>query len=103
MAFAGGCGARVRLAEVPHDGSADDRSPEADAVLLFSESASRFVIEVQPANGSAGLPVPADQPWTYDELRHDVRRARLLRKPEVLRRQEPRVQPQPQLHAHRLG
>jgi phosphoribosylformylglycinamidine synthase len=49
MAFAGGCGARVRLAEVPHDGSADSRSPEADAVLLFSESASRFVIEVPPA------------------------------------------------------
>jgi phosphoribosylformylglycinamidine synthase len=49
MAFAGGCGAKVRLAEVPHDGSADDRSPEADAVLLFSESASRFVIEVPPA------------------------------------------------------
>jgi phosphoribosylformylglycinamidine synthase subunit PurSL len=49
MAFAGGCGARVRLAEIPHDGSADDRSPEADAVLLFSESASRFVIEVPSA------------------------------------------------------
>jgi phosphoribosylformylglycinamidine synthase len=49
MAFAGGLGARVRLAEVPHDGSADSRSPEADAVLLFSESASRFVIEVPPA------------------------------------------------------
>jgi phosphoribosylformylglycinamidine synthase len=49
MAFAGECGARVRLADVPHDGSADSRSPEADAVLLFSESASRFVIEVPPA------------------------------------------------------
>ena len=49
MAFAGDCGARVRLAEVPQDGSADSRSPEADAVLLFSESASRFVIEVPPA------------------------------------------------------
>jgi phosphoribosylformylglycinamidine synthase len=49
MAFAGGLGARVRLADVPHDGSADSRSPEADAVLLFSESASRFVIEVPPA------------------------------------------------------
>jgi phosphoribosylformylglycinamidine synthase subunit PurSL len=49
MAFAGGLGARIRLAEVPHDGSADPKSDELDTVLLFAESASRFVIEVEPA------------------------------------------------------
>jgi len=53
MAFAGGLGARVRLAEVPHDGSADPKSAELDTVLLFAESASRFVAEVEPANRAA--------------------------------------------------
>src|SRR5262245_32381284 len=43
MAFAGGCGARIRLGEIPHDGSVDRRKSDVDAVLLFSESASRFL------------------------------------------------------------
>ncbi len=53
MAFAGGLGARIRLAEVPHDGSADPKSDELDTVLLFAESASRFVVEVEPAHRAA--------------------------------------------------
>jgi phosphoribosylformylglycinamidine synthase II len=44
MAFAGGLGAQVDLALVPHDEEA-----AVDLVLLFSESATRFVIEVCPA------------------------------------------------------
>ncbi len=43
MAFAGGLGARVALAEVPCDADA-----ASDFVLLFSESPTRFVVEVGP-------------------------------------------------------
>jgi phosphoribosylformylglycinamidine synthase len=43
MAFAGGCGARVALAQVPRDADA-----ASDFVILFSESPSRFVLEVRP-------------------------------------------------------
>jgi phosphoribosylformylglycinamidine synthase len=50
MAFAGGWGAKVRLADVPHDGSIDPRSAEADTQLLFAESASRFVVEIRGGN-----------------------------------------------------
>jgi phosphoribosylformylglycinamidine (FGAM) synthase-like enzyme len=46
MAFAGGCGARIRLADFP----ASDANL---TVLLFAESASRFVLEVERANRSA--------------------------------------------------
>jgi phosphoribosylformylglycinamidine synthase len=53
MAFAGDLGARVRLADVPHDGSLDPRAADADTSLLFAESASRFVAEVEPANRAA--------------------------------------------------
>jgi phosphoribosylformylglycinamidine synthase len=53
MAFAGGLGARVRLADVPHDGSADPKSDDLDAILLFAESASRFVIEIEPPRRDA--------------------------------------------------
>ncbi len=53
MAFAGLCGATIKLAGVPRDGSVDSTQPDADSVLLFSESASRFVVEVSPANAGA--------------------------------------------------
>ncbi len=53
MAFAGGLGVRVRLADVPHDGSVDPKSDDIDTILLFAESASRFVLEVEPANRDA--------------------------------------------------
>ena len=43
MAFAGGLGAQVSLAEVPRDADAS-----SDLVLLFSESPTRFVVEVRP-------------------------------------------------------
>jgi phosphoribosylformylglycinamidine synthase len=43
MAFAGGLGALVSVADLPFDGP----SP-SDAVLLFAESPSRFLIEVDP-------------------------------------------------------
>jgi phosphoribosylformylglycinamidine synthase len=46
MAFAGGLGAQVRLADVPRHESVQPN--DADALLLFSESASRFVVEVPP-------------------------------------------------------
>ncbi|MBI5149695.1 MAG: phosphoribosylformylglycinamidine synthase subunit PurL [Candidatus Omnitrophica bacterium] len=43
MAFSGGCGASVRLADVPYKGK--DRREDT---VLFSESNSRFVAEVRP-------------------------------------------------------
>ncbi len=43
MALAGGLGADVSLSDVPRD---DDAA--ADPVLLFSESPTRFLIEVAP-------------------------------------------------------
>ena len=45
MAFAGGLGAQLELANVPHDlsGLAPD---ELDTALLFSESNARFLCEV---------------------------------------------------------
>jgi phosphoribosylformylglycinamidine synthase II len=53
MVFAGLCGATIKLAGVPRDGSVDSTQPDADSVLLFSESASRFVVEVSPTNAGA--------------------------------------------------
>ena len=44
MAFAGGLGVNIFLSDVPFSGR--DRRPD---VLLFSESASRFLVEVDPA------------------------------------------------------
>ncbi len=45
MAFAGGLGIRYDLTHVPYFGSKADRT---NAALLFSESASRFLIEIEP-------------------------------------------------------
>ena len=49
MAFAGNCGVRVRLADVPHERAAELSRDQWNTVLLFSESASRFLVEVPPA------------------------------------------------------
>ena len=43
MALAGGLGARVALTDVAHEDDAD-----VDLVILFSESPTRFLIEVSP-------------------------------------------------------
>ncbi len=48
MLFAGGLGASLDLAGVPCAEDADD-----DATLLFSESASRYLLEISPANFDA--------------------------------------------------
>jgi phosphoribosylformylglycinamidine synthase len=53
MAFAGGLGATIRLSESPRDASVESSADDLNAVLLFAESASRFVVEVEPANRSA--------------------------------------------------
>ncbi|MEX2173254.1 MAG: phosphoribosylformylglycinamidine synthase subunit PurL [Pirellulaceae bacterium] len=53
MAFSGGLGATVRLASAAHDGLANLPPDEANTVLLFAESASRFVVEVEPAKRAA--------------------------------------------------
>jgi len=45
MAFAGGLGAIVNLREVPLGGTID-----RDDFILFSESNSRFLVEVAPEN-----------------------------------------------------
>lgn len=47
MAFAGGLGAKIYLAQVPHNLAGEKLSPEQmDALLLFSESNTRFLCEV---------------------------------------------------------
>ncbi len=51
MAFAGGLGARVYLAQAPHQidlSQFKERSGLANSLLLFSESNSRFLCEVPP-------------------------------------------------------
>jgi phosphoribosylformylglycinamidine synthase len=53
MAFAGNCGARVRLTEVSSDVPASKRAADIDIVLLFSESNTRFLVEVPPAKRAA--------------------------------------------------
>ncbi|MCI0358448.1 MAG: phosphoribosylformylglycinamidine synthase subunit PurL, partial [Planctomycetaceae bacterium] len=50
MAFAGGLGARIRLADVPHERATHLPGTEWNTMLLFSESASRFLVEVAPAS-----------------------------------------------------
>jgi len=48
MAFAGGYGARIRLSDVPTDVTGSDRSEHFESVLLYSESNTRFLVEVAP-------------------------------------------------------
>jgi phosphoribosylformylglycinamidine synthase len=48
MAFAGACGAFIRLADVPQGKEAALSRDDLMATLLFSESASRFLVEVPP-------------------------------------------------------
>lgn len=50
MAFAGGLGAKLRLSEIPTVVPAAERSEGFDEVLLFSESNTRFLVEVPHAN-----------------------------------------------------
>ena len=64
MAFAGGLGAEISLANVPHlpspsgrgaggEGLADSHQALPAAVLLFSESNTRFLCEVRPQSAAA--------------------------------------------------
>ena len=57
MAFAGGLGMRLDLANVPCTDDAQD-----DATLLFSESNSRFIVEVEPDKAEALESALADVP-----------------------------------------
>jgi phosphoribosylformylglycinamidine synthase len=50
MAFAGGLGIRYDLTHVPYSGAKTDRT---NAALLFSESPSRFLVEVEPDRKAA--------------------------------------------------
>ena len=56
MAFAGGLGASIDVSEI----AVPDASPGADIVRLFSESNTRFVVEVEPVHESALLATLAD-------------------------------------------
>jgi phosphoribosylformylglycinamidine (FGAM) synthase-like enzyme len=49
MAFAGNCGARVRLVEAPTDIAPSERTEHFESILLYSESNTRFLVEVPPA------------------------------------------------------
>jgi phosphoribosylformylglycinamidine synthase II len=60
MAFAGRLGARLLLAQVPHDMESLDGPPAA--VLLFSESNTRFLVEVSPEDTQAFEAMLAEVP-----------------------------------------
>jgi phosphoribosylformylglycinamidine synthase len=57
MAFAGGYGAALQLSGVPRDESIAASGDESDVAVLFSESASRFLVEV-----------PADQRIAFESV-----------------------------------
>ena len=59
MAFAGGCGAVLNLTSVPHDLHDLDQSTRV-AALLFSESNTRFVCEVDPEQQEAFVTLMSD-------------------------------------------
>jgi phosphoribosylformylglycinamidine synthase len=59
MAFAGGLGARLDLAHLP----TPDRANLDSAARLFSESNSRFLCEVEPADTEAFEQQMGDLPW----------------------------------------
>jgi len=79
MAMAGGLGARVALADVPRD---DDAA--RDFILLFSESPSRFVLEVRPdcrdelARLLDGLPLGRLGEVTSASTEHEAPSPRLI-------------------------
>lgn len=49
MAFAGNCGARIRLVEAPTDIPPGERTEHFESILLYSESNTRFLVEVPQA------------------------------------------------------
>ena len=53
MAFAGDCGAKIRLSDVPCDIPTQDRGVGLDGILLFSESNTRFLVEISAAKQRA--------------------------------------------------
>jgi phosphoribosylformylglycinamidine synthase len=54
MAFAGGLGVELELASVQvHDAGAGGANTDADALRLFSESTTRFLVEVAPKDAEA--------------------------------------------------
>jgi phosphoribosylformylglycinamidine synthase subunit PurSL len=62
MAFAGGLGLALRLADVPHD-LGQWTGAQRDACLLFSESNTRFLCEVAPADAPRFEQALAGVPW----------------------------------------
>jgi len=53
MAFAGGCGVKVRLADVPVEVAGEEQSQRLDAIRLYAESNTRLLVEVAPDKTSA--------------------------------------------------
>jgi phosphoribosylformylglycinamidine synthase II len=69
MAFAGDLGASLDLARVPVEDPADARV-DPDAVRLFSQSCTRFLVEVEPAHERAfALALSAHAPAHVGEVR----------------------------------
>ncbi len=62
MAFAGGLGMQLSLADVPHDLSGDDT---LDLRLLYSESNTRFLIEVPSAETATVEAIFANTPFAW--------------------------------------
>lgn len=62
MAFAGGLGLALRLADVPHE-LGEWTGASRDACLLFSESNTRFLCEVAPEDGPRFEQALGGVPW----------------------------------------
>jgi phosphoribosylformylglycinamidine synthase len=65
MAFAGECGVRVRLAEVPQVGIAGVLDASLNTALLFAESNTRFLVEVPVARQQAFETILAGVPHAH--------------------------------------
>src|SRR5271157_4937616 len=70
MAFAGGLGASVSLRDVPFDdtdvsprGAPQEDTAALHCLLLFSESPSRFLLEVPPQHHAALSDLLGGLPW----------------------------------------
>ncbi len=67
MAFAGGLGAEIRLGDVPYPVDRDGRAEQemSAAALLFSESNSRFLVEVQEDKAAAFQNLLEREPFSF--------------------------------------
>jgi phosphoribosylformylglycinamidine (FGAM) synthase-like enzyme len=84
MAFAGGCGARLRLAEVPTDVPLAERGDHFESMLLYSESNTRFLVEVPQNKQGAFEATMKDIPHAHVGEVTDIDRLQIAGQKELL-------------------